>query len=472
MAERGAAPAGRAVVVVVLLALLIGAVALGRAGSEEARVRPASPRTDGPAVPPADAVSTAWYCAAGTGVVGAADETVYVANLSPDDVEATVTVLAGRDAAPARRRLALLAYERRGVRVADVASTPGAGVIVEVIGGQAIVEHELRIGTDVAMSACAREPAAQWYFAAGGTERGSTDTLALFNPFGDDAIVDVTFVTDGGVQEPQEVQGFVVGRRSTAVIAIQDLVPRQERVATRIRARTGRIVVEQVRTFDGTNGRTGASLTLGATTPRREWTLVAGDAEPGTAAVVAVANFGLAPAEVEVSILLSGEGVLAPETVDVPSRSVVTFDPQARVTGGSAYVVVLRAQGATEVVAEAASAHASAPGAAGVIGASRAARRWALAGAPPATSAAVTVVNRAPRALTVELRALIPGDPDSPRSAPAQVVEPGKVAVFDLDALGIENDQVLVVSADGPIVAGRYVYAGGASLATAVPFGT
>ncbi len=47
---------------------------------------------------------------------------------------------------------------------------------------------------------------------------------------------------------------------------------------------------------------------------------------------------------------------------------------------------------------------------------------------------------------------------------------PGTSVRFDLDEWGIDPDQVLVVSADGPIVVGRETYAGGVSLALGIPF--
>ena len=57
------------------------------------------------------------------------------------------------------------------------------------------------------MGPCCARAVGPWYFAAGGTAKGATQTLELFNPFGDDAIVDIPFLTDGGVQEPQALQG-------------------------------------------------------------------------------------------------------------------------------------------------------------------------------------------------------------------------------------------------------------------------
>ena len=459
---------GRIVVLLVLLGLLAGGIVLARQPSDVAAPRVTPVGVDGPVVPPADAVSTAWYCAAGTSAAGGAeDETIHVANLSARPITATVTVDQGTDGDPRTGRLQLEPYARGSLAVGTVLATASPGVVVEVDGGQAVVEHEIRGNGDLAMSPCAEEPATDWYFAAGGTAKGSAQALELFNPFADDAIVDVSFLTEGGVQEPQALQGFVVGRRSKVIVPVQDLVPRQDRVATVVHTRTGRVVAEQVRTFDGTDGRSGITMSLGVTKPRGLWTLPVAEARTGSTGAVAISNFGLAPTTVQVTVLLSGDGVLAPETVDVPSRSVVDFDPNARVPAGDAYAIVVRAQGATPVVAE---TFLDTSAAATATGASTTARRWALAGAPRRASSAVIAVNRGKRPLTVELRAYTAGDVNSPKSAPAIAVGPGKTARFDLDEWGIDPDQVLVVSANGPVVVGRETYQGGVSLALGVPF--
>ena len=459
----------RVVVLAVLLAMLAGGIALGRRTPEVTPVRVATAGLDGPEVPPADAVSTAWYCSAGTSSRGGSeDETIYVANLSPEPITADVTVDPGSGQDPQTARLQIDGYERASLPVSEVLAVDSPGVVVEVAGGAAVVEHEIRNAGDLAMSPCSHEPSATWYFAGGGTPKGTTQALELFNPFGDDAIVDIAFLTEGGVQEPQAMQGLVVGRRSKVLVPVTDLVARQERVATVIRTRTGRVVAEQIRTFDGTDGRSGLTLSLGAAAPRQQWTLPVAQAQTGATGVVAIANFGLTPASVEVAVLLSGEGVLVPETVDVPSRSVVHFDPSPRIPVGTTYSLVVTAQGDKAVVAEAV---VTAPnGAATTIGASTAARRWAFAGSPDRASSAVVAVNRGAVPLTVELRAYTAGDPNSPHSAPAIAVAPGTSVRFDLDEWGIDPDQVLVVAADGPIVVGRETYAGGVSLALGIPF--
>jgi hypothetical protein len=461
-------------VLLALAGMLAAAIALNRQTPDVASTRVDAGALSGSVVPPATALSTAWYCAAGSAVSGGAtDEWIDIANLSAGPITAAITVYPGGRDEPATREVQLDAYQRISERVARILETPNPGVVVEVFGGPAIVEHELRGPTDLAMGPCAHEPSRRWYFAAGDTGKGAAQALELFNPFGDDAIVDIAFITGGGVQEPTELQGFVVGRHSKVVVPIQDLVQRQDRVATQIVARTGRIVAEQTRTFDGTDGRVGLAVSLGAIDAHREWTIPFGGAGPGVTSTVAITNFDTAPASVEVSVELPDEGVLAPEVVTVPSRSVVHVDPGARVPAGSSYGAIVRAQSATPIVAAGflmRGGGTEAPGAAEGIGAPAPAPKWAFAGSPLRTSSRITVVSRSTRPVTVELRAYLAGDPNSPRSAPAVVVQPGKQARFDLDELGVTPDQVLVVGADGPIVAGREVFVGGVSLAVGVPW--
>ena len=46
------------------------------------------------------------------------------------------------------------------------------------------------------------------------------------------------------------------------------------------------------------------------------------------------------------------------------------------------------------------------------------------------------------------------GDTTGPPSAPGRSIEAGRIAVFDVDAVGAGGNHVLVVSADRPVVVG------------------
>ncbi len=277
-------------------------------------------------MPQADALSSAWYCAEGTSSAdGRADETVIVSNLSAATVTATVTVMSGSDQPAVSRTIRVEALAQQRVHLTELIATAEPGVVVEVFGGPAVVEHELVGHNDVAVGACSRQASRSWYFAAGTTARDATEHLALFNPYGDDAIVDVSFLTDSGPQEPEAFQGLVVPRRSRVSVAVSDEIRRQDHVATLVHARTGRVVAERTELFDGSQSRFGLAVSLGANAPTDRWILPFGPAD-GSPHFVSVANFDVLPTEVEVDTLVEGNAVVEPQTVGVPGRSVVAVD--------------------------------------------------------------------------------------------------------------------------------------------------
>ena len=347
MSPRAARRTYRLPIILVVAALVAGAIYLDQTAPETsgagAAAAAATAVIQGPTVPRADALSTAWYCAEGTSSAnGRADETVVIGNLSTATIGATVTVMPGGTQAPVTRRVRVGGFGQARVHVADVLATPEPGVIVEVFGGPAVVEHEVTGNGDVAVGPCARDTAPDWYFAAGTTARDAQQFLALFNPYGDDAIVDVTFLTDAGVQAPEVFQGFVVPRRSRVSLPIADEVRRQDHVAAFVHARTGRVVAERSQLFDGSAGRFGIEVSLGATAPARHWTLPFGDAQAGTQQSVAIANFSLLPSDVEVDVLVEGTAAATPQNVQVGGRSVTFVDVGGKAPAGANYTVVVK----------------------------------------------------------------------------------------------------------------------------------
>ncbi len=438
----------------------------------------------GPVIPNAGALSVSWYCPEGTGDPdGRANETVVLANVGDADAEAIVTVLAGDDAEPARRRVDVPARGQTEIEVGSVLEAPeviagggvisGPGVVVEAFGGQVVVEHAVQRNDDIAIGPCARAPSSDWYFAGGTTVRGAEMFLSLFNPFGDDAVVDVTFLTDTGVQTPEDVQALVVPRRSRVSVLVHDEVRRQTQVATAVRARTGRIVAEQSLAFDGTEGPLGIALSLGATTPARSWTFPFGSATEGRVQAVSVVNVGETSTEVEVSTVLDGDETVSPQTVPVPARTVANVEVGTGLDPGTEYAVDVRATGNAPVVAEELFTTV-APSESGValdFGATAAARRWAFSGIPSADAdAVISVLNPSGRPVTVTLLAYIEGDVESPRSAPERVLGAGERTSFTLSELGIDPDQVVLVESDGSVFAQRLVLtATGRSLDPGIP---
>lgn len=430
---------------------------------------------DGPTVPLTDAVSVAWFCPEGTVVDGGrAAETVVIGNLATTPIEATITVMRGVSDAPVveRRTIPALAQER--VEVAELVDDAEFGVVVEVLGGPAIVEHELRGNDDLAVGPCARAAGRDWYFAGGTTVRGAQEWLTLFNPFGQDAIVDISFLTSSSREQPAETQALAVPRRSRVSIPVHDQVLREERLATEVHSRIGRVVAERTLVFDGTDTRKGLAVSLGVHGPATRWWLPVGDAETGTAQSISIANFSAHAAQLDLIVSLGDEAALEPQTINVSAESVERVELGDRVPVGGAYTVELRGTNGVPVVVEAFGTWAvPAPvtGVASTPGSASRAKRWAFTVGRPddVTDAIFSAINVSNRPVTVQLYAYTAGDPNSPASAPARAVAPGERAEFRLSEIGIRPDQVIVIEADGLIVVGRLILGGGASVSAGIP---
>jgi hypothetical protein len=136
------------------------------------------------------------------------------------------------------------------------------------------------------------------------TSRGNRELLFFMNPFPDDATLDVEFTTDEGTRETLRFRGFVVPARSVVAASIGDDVTRKEQVSAQVHVRSGRLVVDRVQTFDGTDGREGLTLALGQPQPAPVWMFPDGKMGEGLAQQIVVFNPAEEVAEAEVEVRL------------------------------------------------------------------------------------------------------------------------------------------------------------------------
>src|SRR4029453_6889017 len=159
-----------------------------------------------PAMAPASAATSTWYCTAGTAVPdGMADHTVVMANAGTDDRTATVTVVAGalkrRGVPPAGvlpdsvvRQVPVPAGSRVTLRLGDVVQAPLAAAVVEVDGGGVAVEHAVNGPQGADVTPCSSFAAPAWHFAWGTTTRDARELIVLFTPSPSPPTVDAGFM--------------------------------------------------------------------------------------------------------------------------------------------------------------------------------------------------------------------------------------------------------------------------------------
>ena len=448
------------IVLVLLLAVTLdqGASNAGAGGERNASSAGA------PTVASAGTVAAAWYCAEGTSNPGGrADETVIIANLGSGRTTAVVQVVGGAQPAMVTKPVQLEPYSQARVHVADLLVTAEPGVIVQAYSPSVVVEHELRAGAELATGPCARKPATSWDFAAGSTGKGEQLFLALFNPFPDDAIVDVGFVTDTGPEAPGPLQGLVVARHSRVTVRVNDQLDRRAQLAAHVDVRSGRAVAESSQIDNTPDGRKGIAASLGATGGAAVWTFPYGDAKPGIQDTIAIANFGTAAATVSLETQLVGVITLSPRPVTVPARSVVVANAAERVPVGTGFSTVIRVSSGGPVVAEQLAtftAPARTAGLAATLGVPQPAQRWAFAVGRVTGADDELIINNPGRdRARLDVDVLSGGNSRRPPALQRVTVPAGKRAVFALSADTVPADAALVVHADRPVDVARAGFA-------------
>ena len=446
----------RAPALAVLAAVLVAGGLADRRAGPDATLSADAISSQVPVAAPASARSSAWYCP-GVPVSGALGEgSVVVANTGGRRLTGTVTVFPDRGESR-RTPIAVGPSSRTSVRLTDVVSSPFASALIELDGGEAVAEAVVTGAMGDSVSPCASSPSASWYFAEGVTTRDASEVLLALNPFPDDAVVDVVFSTEEGIVTPQALTGLLVRGQALTSINVGDFVQRRESVSISLVARTGRLVVGRVQTFDGSIGRKGISVALGAAAPGPVWYFPEGIVVDGQSERFHVYNPGRTEAQVEMSLALeSGEAEPLRLTVPRESRLTVVAAEESRIPKGVAHAVTVRSLQGPEVVVER-TIDGAAPslrtGVSIALGARLPARRWATAAgaADDTVDQWVVVQNPGERPASVTLSVLADGSPLLVGTA--IVVPPGKRRAFHVNtSLKRATAPVLVISSEAVIV--------------------
>lgn len=309
-------------VLVAVLALLIGL----DAASEPARRE--SVAVTSPAAPIADdlgVLSSTWFCAAGSAVPdgGPANLTVVAANTTDEPLRLSVTWVPTGGAERRTDVVDLPALDTVSLQATEAIEAPAVSAIVEASGGGVLVEHVIVSPRGSSLAPCASDASDQWFLANGTTERDATQVLAVFNPFPDDAVVDIAFDTDEGRSEPRGLQGLPVAAGTTTWVRVEEHVRRRAVTAAAIVTRTGRVVVDRIQTFTGELGRTGTSLTLAAPALSETWMFPDGLHQEGLTQQWHIYN----PGDETAIVLLD----VVPEEGEPPEPMELTVDPRRQV---------------------------------------------------------------------------------------------------------------------------------------------
>ena len=450
-----------------LIAVAVALVALGVADrADRPPLTPADARLStayAPTASPPDALTSTWYCPAGTATPGGqAEDTIGVFNPTARRLRGTIDVV-GSDGKHASKDITIEPRTRRLDSVGEIMHSAFVAATVQLDGGGAVVEHGVSGPAGDSLGACASSASTRWYVPAGATTRAATLIYALFNPFPDDAIVDLSFATEQGRLSPAAFQGVVVPAGGLVPIDVGTHVRRRAQVSAAIHARRGRIVVEALQIHNG-DGRRGIGLTLGAPRTATNFVFPDGIAGPDRDEQLHMFNPNGSEAAVQLDLVLDS-GEAQPFELRVPAHDRVTIDlaGESRIPKGIGHALLVRVSNGVPIAVGRTIDIGTAPNRSGYmsdIGATTAAAHWAFAagGSSPSLDEWISVINEATTAVRVDVTGAIDAALDPLPGLSSITIPRGGRAILRLSDHGGVADLPLVVNATGPVVVGRTTY--------------
>jgi hypothetical protein len=306
---------------------------------------------------PAVALSSSWSCAGGTAGRGSlAAGQLLIDNAGAADLHASVRLVAENGQALS---VGVSVPAGKGVTVPEKLPGPAAGewtgALVQLYGGMGSVYQEVSTHQGFSVAACEPSASPEWYFAGGSVLRNAALELSLVNPYPQAAVVDVSFATNEGDEQPLAFQGVVVPARGLSVLNVAAALRQRLDIATTVTARTGEVAAWETQRvapppagapLAGTPGALnpvlrvpGVALTLGARAGSHQWWWAGGGEGAGLTETYQVYNPGTAPAHVVLQLLPGGKGTGSSYswTVGPDSLSAVTTNGQPWALPGITY---------------------------------------------------------------------------------------------------------------------------------------
>ncbi len=309
-----------------------------------------------PVVPAGSPLSSSWFC---PGVPAPADQAtgngfVSVLNAGDTPIEGSLTAYS-TDGQTAVAPLVIKERSRVDVRLGDLMVAPWAAAVVELLGAEGVVEQSVIGPTGRSTSACANSAGSTWYLADGATTVDATLGILLFNPFPDDAIVDVSFSTSEGTRNPQATQGYVVPGTSVRLLELNEIVRREPTISTTVEARSGRVVAGRVQIYPE-GAKRALSVGVASPEPAEQWWFASGQKGDTAAERVTIFNPGDSDAEVDVAFYPADPSTAPPTDpvqLTVPAGASATVDVATTdsVPAGQHSILVL-SEASRPVVAE------------------------------------------------------------------------------------------------------------------------
>lgn len=214
-------------------------------------------------VSPLRSDSSSWYCnwyLPGNGGLSKVD--ILLANTSSKVLSATLKSYSAKS----EQSRVLTVPPHSFLRYPEtVAPTDQSGAVSFVAnGGGTVAEMEITGPSGSAVAPCNSSPSAHWVALGSNTLTGSEAGISIFNPFDQDAVVDVALSSTSQQFAPGALQGMVISPHSSSEINLTPYFSGRSHVVVSVSTRIGRVVLGGV---VARNDKGNAGLSAMATFP-------------------------------------------------------------------------------------------------------------------------------------------------------------------------------------------------------------
>lgn len=296
-----------------------------------------------------------WFCSEGSTDKGIA-ERIDLANPYSQAAKGRYTLFAGEK----RLESEQLSVSGRGRSTIDLdrellGEGPGlqAGAVIELDLTAVAIAQTVSVSspeaTGTMAAPCTAGTASARFFPGGSSVRGADTYLILFNPFPQDAVVNVDVYTDTGIERPKNLQQFPLFAGRSAVVKLSEEVRRESALGAVVRAESGQVVSQQVLYSNGERLPAGVALSQGSTDPSPDWHFA--DGNSGISQMLWIMNPGDTEEEIEVEFF--PEGVLTetplPQSLRVRPNSEATMTISPGLAPGTNFGFVARSVNGTGI---------------------------------------------------------------------------------------------------------------------------
>jgi hypothetical protein len=217
------------------------------------------------------------------------------------------------------------------IPVADVAVVGVAAGLVELPNAESAAASLVLGAESVAHESCLSTPTQQTLLAGGSTLSGQEFEIQLMNPYAGEALVDLTVMSESGLEAASSLRGIAVPSRSSVVVDMGRDLPGRESLSVTIDASRGSVMAVG-RLSVGVDGALWAAVA-----PAQDWFVPV----PAGGLGEVVISTGVA-ADVEYQMDVYGPDGLVEAFQEgvVPARGLAVLPPGAADAGASAIRVV------------------------------------------------------------------------------------------------------------------------------------